>query len=74
MIGAVRELLSDSAGKVSCFRVMAMMGMVCGCAVMLLQVLGYGQDARLEGTLAVLFGVIFGGKAWQRSSESRTQL
>ena len=65
----LREIFSDGKGILSSFRIMAMIGLLSGCGVMLAQIAGYGCDVNLESTLAILFGAIYGGKAFQKKQE-----
>lgn len=65
----LREVFSDGKGVLSSFRIMAMIGILSGCGVMVAQVFNYGCDVNMESTLAVLFGAIFGGKAYQKGKE-----
>ena len=66
--GLFRELFSDSAGRLSAFRVMAMIATLSGCAVIILQALGHSK-MDLNTPLAFLFGGVFGGKAAQKFAE-----
>lgn len=51
---------------------MAMIGMIGGMTAILAQVFGIGDcSVDLETTLAILFGGIFGGKAWQKQAEKQ---
>lgn len=65
----IHEVFSDSNGRLSSFRIMAMMGMVVGCVVLLAQAFGEGCGVDLSTTLAFLFGAVFGGKALQKTAE-----
>ena len=67
----LREILSDGKGTLSSFRVMAMMGMVTGCAVMLAQAFNWAcPGTNLENALMALFAGILGGKAYQKGKEN----
>jgi len=62
------EMFSDNEGRVSAFRVMAMIGTLSGCAVIIAQACGL-SEVDLNTPLAFLFGGIFGGKAAQKFAE-----
>ena len=64
-------MLSDSKGGLSSFRVMAMLGMVTGCVVLLAQAFGKGCGVDLSTPLAFLFGAALGGKALQKNAEAK---
>ena len=71
-MGMIKEMLSDSKGALSSFRVMAMMGMTAGCIVLIAQAFGRGCEVDLSTPLAFLFGAVFGGKALQKTAESKS--
>ena len=68
--GNLKELFSDNTGKLSSFRVMAMMGMATGCVVLLIQSLGI-SDTDLNTPLTLLFTAALGGKAGQKFAEEK---
>ncbi len=73
-IGACREVFSGADGRLSSMRIMMMVGLVSGLAVMLANTFGWGacvNSPDYSGPLTTLFAGIFGGKAFQSYSESK---
>ena len=66
----LREMFSDDGGRLSAFRVMAMIAILSGCGVIVCQALGY-STMDLNTPLAFLFGGVFGGKAAQKFAEEK---
>ncbi|MCY3542048.1 MAG: hypothetical protein OXH31_09130 [Gammaproteobacteria bacterium] len=66
-----REVFSGGDNKLSSFRIMAMIGLIGGLVILGLDILLINSTRSYEMVYVVLFGGIFGGKAWQKVSEKK---
>ena len=74
-IGRCREIFSGANGRLSSMRIMMMIGLAGGLAVMLANTFGCvaTDSPDYSGPLTTLFAGIFGGKAFQTYSESKVK-
>lgn len=65
----IREIFSDNKGTLSSFRIMAMIALVGGLAILFCDVYFWEKNTSYELVYVALFGGALGGKAAQKKFE-----